>query len=83
MKNITDNNLIFKNITKKKDGLYANFKAMGVKGGTRFSASISVDLSATDINPSDPLEKIIEESAKHAVREFKKSDLRFEGVASL
>ena len=45
MKNIAENNLIrFINITKKKDGLFANFKVKGIKGGASFSASISVDL---------------------------------------
>lgn len=83
MKNIAENNLIrFINITKKKDGLFANFKVKGLKGGTSFSASISVDLSAAEVDPTDPLEKIIEHCARMAVREFKKSEMQFEGVSA-
>lgn len=83
MKNIAENNLIrFINITKKKDGLFANFKVKGLKGGTSFSASISVDISAAEVDPSDPLEKIIEHCARMAVREFKKSEMQFEGVSA-
>lgn len=81
MKNLAENNLIrFINITKKKDGLFANFKVKGLKGGTSFSASISVDLSAAEVDPSDPLEKIIEHCARMAVKEFKKSEMQFEGM---
>lgn len=81
MKNIVENNLIrFINITKKKDGLFANFKVKGLKGGTSFSASISVDLSAAEVDPTDPLEKIIEFCARMAVKEFKKSEMQFEGM---
>lgn len=84
LKNIADNNLIrFINITKKKDGMFANFKAKGIKGGTAFSASISVDLSAAEVDPADSLEKIIEHCARMAVREFKKSELQFEGIAAV
>lgn len=82
MKNIAENNLIrFMNITKKKDGLFANFKVKGLKGGTSFNASISVDLSAAEVDPSDPLEKIIEHCARMAVKEFKKSEMQFEGMS--
>ncbi len=81
MKNIAENNIIhFKNVTKKKDGIFANFKANGVRGGVLFTASISVDISAAEVDPADPLEKIIEECARIAVREFKKADLQFEGI---
>ena len=82
MKNIAENNLIrFINITKKKDGLFANFKVKGLRGGTSFSASISVDLSAAEVDPTDPLEKIIEHCARIAVKEFKKSEMQFEGMS--
>lgn len=81
MKNIAENNLIrFINITKKKDGLFANFKVKGLKGGTSFTASISVDLSAAEVDPTDALEKIIEHCARMAVKEFKKSEMQFEGM---
>jgi hypothetical protein len=49
MKNISENNLIrFTKISKKKDGLFANFKAKGIRGGTAFTSSIAVDLSAAE-----------------------------------
>jgi hypothetical protein len=81
MKNIADNNMIrFINITKKKDGMFANFKVKGIKGGTSFSASISVDISSAEVDPTDTLEKIIEQCARMAVREFKKAEFQFEGL---
>lgn len=85
MKNIAENNVIrFMNITKKKTGLFANFKAKGIKGGTSFSASISVDLATVELNPAeDALEKIIEECARVAVKEYKKSEMQFEGLPSV
>jgi hypothetical protein len=82
MENLAENNLIrFINITKKKDGIYANFKAKGIKGGTKFSASITVDLAAAEVLLTDPLEKIIEECARIAEKEYRKADLQFEGIA--
>ncbi len=85
MKNIADNNLIrFINVTKKKDGMFANFKVKGIKGGTSFSASIAVDLSSVEINiAEDNLEKIIEDCARVAVKEFKKAEFQFEGIAAI
>lgn len=84
MKNLVENNLIrFINLTRKKEGIFANFKAKGIKNGTTFSASIAVDISAAEVDPADPLEKIIEECARMAVKEFKTSELQFEGVAAI
>lgn len=81
---LAKNNLIrFINISKKKDGIFANFKAKGIKGGACFSASIAVDISAAEVDPADTLEKIIEECARIAVREFKTSELQFEGIVAL
>ena len=81
MKNLAENNLIrFINLTRKKDGIFANFKAKGVRGGTVFTASISVDIAAAEVDPQDPLEKIIEECAKMAVNEFKRTEMQFEGL---
>lgn len=80
MKNIAENHLIrFISITKKKDGLFANFKVKGMKGGASFSASLSVDLSSAELDPTDSLEKIIDQSARIAVKEFKKSEMQYEG----
>lgn len=84
MKNIAENQLVrFISITKKKEGLFANFRVKGIKGGTQYSTSISVDLSAAEVSANDPLEKIIEESARIAVKEFQKYEVQFEGVASV
>lgn len=86
MKNLKDNNMIrFKSITKKKDGsILVNFKAQGVKGETSFSASISVDISSLDdIQPTDSMEKIVEAAAHRAAREFKRSELQFEGIKAV
>lgn len=84
MKTLAENNLIrFINITKKKDGLFANFKAKGIKGGAAFSSSISVSLNDAEVEITDPLEKIIERAAKIAVKEYKASELQFEGIHSI
>lgn len=85
MKNIADNNLIrFMRIMKKKDGLHVIFKAIGMKGGAQFSATISVDMSAAEVDPAlDSLEKIIDHCAKIAVKEFRKSELEFEGIGAV
>lgn len=82
MKNIAENNLVhFKNISKKKDGIFANFNVKGIRGGTLFSASISVDISAAEVHAGDSLEKIIEECARMGVNEFKKAEFQFEGLS--
>jgi hypothetical protein len=82
MQDLTENNLIrFKNISKKKETMYANFKVKGIRGGVNFSASISVDISAAEVHPGDVLEKIIEECARIGVKEFKRADFQFEGMA--
>ncbi len=84
MKDLAENNLIrFKNISRKKDAIYANFKVKGVRGGVNFSASITVDISAAEVHPGDVLEKIIDECARIGVKEFKKAEFQFEGLASV
>lgn len=84
MKNLADNLIIrFISITKKKQGLFANFRVKGIKGGAEFSTSISVDIAATELDATEPLEKIIEKSALIAVKELKKSEMQFEGMAAV
>ncbi len=84
MKNLAENNLIrFIDIKKKKEGMFANFRMKGIRGGTSFSASICVDLSAAEVHAGDTLEKIIENCARMAVREFKKSEFQFEGITAV
>jgi len=85
MKNIAENNLVrFINISKKKDGIFANFKVKGIHGGVLFSSSIAVDLTACDVDlATDPIEKIIEVCGKMAIREMKKSELQFEGLDAI
>ncbi|MBS0604786.1 MAG: hypothetical protein JSS60_07095 [Verrucomicrobia bacterium] len=84
MKDLAENNLIrFKNISKKKEAIYANFKVKGVKGGVNFTASITVDISAAEVHPGDVLEKIIEECARIGVKEFKKAEFQFEGLTTI
>jgi hypothetical protein len=78
--NIAENNLVrFISITKKKDGLFANFRVKGMKGGTTFSSSISVDINQANVSAGDPLEKIIEECGRIAVR-MSETKLQFEGL---
>ncbi len=84
MKDLAENNLIrFTNVTKKKNALFANFKVKGLRNGVVFSASISVDITALELHPGDPLEKIVEECARLGVKEFKKSDFKFEGISAV
>jgi hypothetical protein len=84
MKDLAENNLIrFKRISRKKDAIYANFQVKGVRGGVNFSASITVDISAAEVHPGDVLEKIIDECARIGVKEFKKAEFQFEGLASV
>ena len=84
MEDLAENNLIrFKNISKKKETMIANFKVKGLRNGVNFTASISVDLSAAELHPGDVLEKIIEECARLGVNEFKKADFQFEGLTSI
>ncbi len=84
MRDLIENNLVrFKNISKKKNGIFANFKVKGIKGGASFSASIAVDLDAADLSSCDSLEKIIESCAKVGLEEFKKCEFLFEGISSL
>lgn len=83
MKDLAENNLIrFKNISKKKETMFANFKVTGVRAGVNFSAAISVDISAAEVHPGDVLEKIIEECARIGVLEFKKAEFQFEGMTA-
>lgn len=81
--NIAENYLVrFMSITKKKEGLFANFRVKGVKGGATFSSSISVDISQAEVDAGDPLEKIIKECARIAVRMFE-TKVQFEGLVSV
>ncbi len=83
MKNLAENNLIrFTNVTRKKDALYANFKVKGLKNGVIFSASIAVDITALELNAGDSLEKIVEDCARHGVKEFKRAEFQFEGLSA-
>ncbi|MBM3197872.1 MAG: hypothetical protein FJZ58_01280 [Chlamydiae bacterium] len=84
MKDLSQNNLIlFRNITRKKDSIYANFKVNGVRAGVSFSASIAVDIAAAEVHAGDVLEKIVEECARIGIVEFKKAEFQFEGVSNL
>lgn len=84
MKDLIHNNLVrFKNIAKKKEGVYAHFKVKGTRNGTTFTASIMVDIDAAEVNLGDSLEKIVEECARIGVEEFKKSEFQFEGLTSI
>lgn len=81
---MNDNNLIrFISISKKKEGLFVNFKVKGLKGGASFSSSISVDMAAAEVSAGDSLENIIELCARIASREYKKTEVQFEGLTAI
>ena len=84
MKNLAENNLIcFTNLTRKKGALFANFKVKALRNGVICSASISVDITALDLHAGDSLERIVEECARHGVKEFKKAEFQFEGIEAV
>jgi hypothetical protein len=84
MKDLMENNLIrFRNISKKKEAIYANFKVKGIRGGVNFAATISVDIAAAEVHAGDVLEKIVEECARIGLKEFQKAEFQFEGISSL
>lgn len=84
MDDLAENNLIrFKNISRKKEAIFANFKVKGLRAGVNFTASISVDISAAEVHSGDVLEKIIEECARIGVAEFKKAEFQFEGLEQI
>ena len=84
MKNIAENNVIrFKNIAKKKEGIFVNFLLTRVKGGTTFKSTICVDMAAAEVDISDPLEAIIEECARVAARDIKEPKYEFEGLQAI
>lgn len=84
MTDLAENNIIrFKNLSRKKEAIYANFKVKGIRAGVNFSASISVDISAAEVHPGDVLEKIIEECARIGVKEFKRAEFEYEGLQVL
>ena len=84
MDDLTENNLIrFKNISRKKDSIFANFKVKGLRAGVNFSATIQVDFSAAEVHPGDVLEKIIEECARIGIKEFKNAEFQFEGLQNI
>lgn len=78
--NIAENHLVrFISITKKKEGLFANFRVKGMKDGATYNSSISVALDQAEVDASDTLEKIIEKCGKIAVR-MSETKLQFEGL---
>jgi len=84
MEDLAENNLIkFKNITKKKETIYANFKVKGLRRGVEFSASISVDISAAEMHPGETVENIVQHCAQIGIKEFKNADFEFEGISAL
>ncbi len=81
LKNLAENNIIrFISVSKKKDGLFVNFRVNGVREGTTFSASISVDTASAEVDLSNPLEVIIEQCARLAVKHIQKAEFQFEGM---
>ncbi|MBB64377.1 MAG: hypothetical protein CMO81_04875 [Waddliaceae bacterium] len=83
MTNLAENFVIrFINITKKKDGFFANFRVKGIRGGASFSASVSVDLDAANVDPTDTIEDIVEACSKIAIRELRNSEFHLEGFTA-
>jgi hypothetical protein len=84
MQTLEENRVIkFKNITKKKEGIFANFKVKSMRNGVHIAASLSVDISALELHPGDSIEKIVEQCARLALAELKKSDFQFEAGSEI
>lgn len=84
MQDLEENNLIkFKNLTRKKECIMANFKVKGIRKGVEFVASISVDISAAEMHPGETVENIVEQCAKIGIKEFKSAEFEFEGISAL
>jgi hypothetical protein len=84
MSDLSENNLVrFKNVSRKKESMYANFKVNGIRAGVTFTASIAVDIAAAEVHPGDTLEKIIESCARIGVSEFQKAEFQFEGLVHI
>ncbi|MDN3508351.1 MAG: hypothetical protein P0S94_05470 [Simkaniaceae bacterium] len=84
METLTDNNLVkFKNVTRQKETMIANFKVKGIRRGVTITASIAVDIAAAELHPGEPLENIIEESARIGIRELQNAEFEFEGIESV
>ncbi len=84
MQDLSENNLVrFRNVSRKKEAIYANFKVKGVRSGVVFNATISVDLSAANVHAGETLEKIIEECARIGIKQFQNAEFQFEGLSSI
>lgn len=82
--NLVENNLIrFKNISKKKEAIFANYRVKGMRKGVIFTANISVDIAAAEMHAGESLEHIIEECAKIGMKEFREAEFTFEGLEQL
>lgn len=80
---IEQNNVVrFISVTKTKSGIFANFKVKGMKDGASITSSIAVDIGQANVDVSDPMEKIIAECARIAVRMFE-AKLQYEGLTAL
>lgn len=84
MEKLEDNNILrFVNISKKKSAIVANFKMKGLRRGVTYSATLSVDITALNIDLDKPLEEIISLSAKEAIKQFTQAEVLFEGFQTL
>lgn len=84
MTDLAENNLIrFISLTRKKEGIFASFRVKGIRSGVVFTASIAVDISAAEVSPNDPLEKIIEDCSRMAVDALRRAEFQFEGISAI
>lgn len=81
---LAENNVIrFKNITRKKEAIYANFRVKGMRKGVMFTATIAVDIAAAEMHAGEPLESIIEQCAEMGLNEFQNAEFVFEGMQTV
>lgn len=81
---LSQNNVIrFRNVSRKKDSIFANFQVKGIRKGVFFTANISVDIAAAEMHPGESLETIIERCADIGLKEFQSAEFCFEGLVAI
>lgn len=71
MNDLSQNHVIkFFNVSKRKDGMSANFKAKGVSGAVTYAVKIAVDLETCGLIGDEEIPAIIKTTASAAEREM-------------
>lgn len=69
---VENKRLQFINVSKKKEGIFVNFKVKFLLNGIYIHASVAIDVLETGIDPSKPLQDIVQEASHLAASALKK-----------